>query len=1055
VSKIFSSLLAGRGKGSVLIGVFCVSVILLLSVGAGLAFSCSSPEVDFGGVQPEDTTQTSLGPLYAIVRTNGSDVEWQVEWSESNGGPWMPVPNGSGSILGTEIEASPKTGVITGLIPETLYFVRIKLKNNCSPVFEEVKSFETVSVVPIAGKIHISDVTGTSAHVGESVLPKARETHWRFEYATSLSVLEGGGGTPGPEGVIPSSEASEEFYSIDGELTGLTPSNPSAPTVYYVRTVVENEPEPGVKKRGVSPITSFESGGEPAADTFATHALHDGHVRALGSVLPHGYSTQYYFEYVTQGAFESGQWASAQRTPAVDAGSGEFEEGENKFPTTLVGEDFTSLEGGRTYRYRLVAVNQSGDGVGGEQVFVAPVTSAEGTEACPNEQLRTGLSARLPDCRAYEQVTPVEKGGTMDIGTYGNIVDEPMVGEDGDHVFLHAPGTQWGGNPDPKISNYVFSRTPAGWETVSVTPSSEVGGLSYTPSVFSPDLTEIGVEAGWKTTPQNASSSVELESGKPGGPYSLVASIPRADVPTHGMWAAAAADGSKLIVQSTDHELAGVFTGTSSEGEDLYEWSDGHIAQANVLSNGEKVGTCGANMVRGYEDFQQEGSPSTSSPHAVSADGSRVFFEAVPGSNCSASPHLFLRLDGSETVDIGEYRFLAANAEGTELLLEKKINAEHGELTLYNIDERSARPLLTIGDNKEIGVDQHLVVSADMTAFYFRSSERLTNEAPPLSPASEVLGGNDIYRYDIGTASLTFVAQVGGSNERGGGYSVSPDGRFFYFASKEVGGVPAGSTNVNQVYRYDSAENTIVCMSCASSSDPEPKLGAYFLFGKFLHGDGVPSLNIASSDGDIVFFDSTAELVPQDVDGEVAPDPSLTSEHVEFDRSPSSDTYEWRADDVHGCGQVQGCLSLISSGTGGFRNELLGTTPSGDDVFFLTHESLAAQDTDTAGDIYDARVDGGFPGPVVRPVECENSACSTPLPLPNDATPSSFTFTGTETPIPHTKQPSESKVRKKKPLKKCPKGKKLNHEKCVKTKTKQSRSKTRKPVPAGHKGDKK
>lgn len=34
---------------------------------------------------------------------------------------------------------------------------------------------------------------------------------------------------------------------------------------------------------------------------------------------------------------------------------------------------------------------------------------------------------------------------------------------------------------------------------------------------------------------------------------------------------------------------------------------------------------------------------------------------------------------------------------------------------------------------------------------------------------------------------------------------------------------------------------------------------------------------------------------------------------------------------------------------------------NGSDVFFLTDALLVPQDTDSAGDIYDARIGGGFP----------------------------------------------------------------------------------------------
>ena len=57
--------------------------------------------------------------------------------------------------------------------------------------------------------------------------------------------------------------------------------------------------------------------------------------------------------------------------------------------------------------------------------------------------------------------------------------------------------------------------------------------------------------------------------------------------------------------------------------------------------------------------------------------------------------------------------------------------------------------------------------------------------------------------------------------------------------------------------------------------------------------------------------------------------------------------------------QVQGCLALITSGRGGHLNLLLGSAEEGRDVFVYTGSQLIPSDTDTAGDIYDARIDGG------------------------------------------------------------------------------------------------
>src|ERR1700734_1723296 len=44
-------------------------------------------------------------------------------------------------------------------------------------------------------------------------------------------------------------------------------------------------------------------------------------------------------------------------------------------------------------------------------IWLGNVAPAAGAAACPNAQFRSGASEHLPDCRAYEQVSPVEKDG--------------------------------------------------------------------------------------------------------------------------------------------------------------------------------------------------------------------------------------------------------------------------------------------------------------------------------------------------------------------------------------------------------------------------------------------------------------------------------------------------------------------------------------------------------------------------------------------------------------------------------------------------------------------
>ena len=193
----------------------------------------------------------------------------------------------------------------------------------------------------------------------------------------------------------------------------------------------------------------------------------------------------------------------------------------------------------------------------------------------------------------------------MDIGTYANTVNEEAVGADGEHLELRAAGVNWGSSADSKATAYFFTRTASGWRMVSATPQPEAGEDTYDAKIFNADLTETGLEVDYHPTPVTFSEDVELKTGPPGGPYATVVSIPHNGGVEGGAWAAAAANGSKMIIRTDDYALPGHQTETTS-GSDLYEWSGGSLRQLNVLSNGAKISACGARMADGSERYGQE-----------------------------------------------------------------------------------------------------------------------------------------------------------------------------------------------------------------------------------------------------------------------------------------------------------------------------------------------------------------------------------------------------------------------------------------------------------------
>jgi hypothetical protein len=619
---------------------------------------------------------------------------------------------------------------------------------------------------------------------------------------------------------------------------------------------------------------------------------------------------------------------------------------------------------------------------------------AAAAAACSNAVSRVGRSAGLPDCRAYELVTPADLGRMQDMTFTED--DHAVPSSDGEQLALEAGGTPLEPGPDVEGSADVFSRTAEGWVMTSATaPGASADHLRM--ELFSPDLSQVALVS-YTALNEVEESESALEVGPVGGPYTPVAKIPDGDVREFlgaNAGAAGAPAFSDVLFSSNDHELLppgpertvaeGTVTGTS----DLYDWSDGRLRLVNVTSGGSLASPCGAQLGEGLN------SEAPGAVGAVSADGSKVFFTSPePGSACQEPSRLYMRVDGIRTVEVSapqgvsiepsERRRVIYNGAtpddsevffntSTPLTAAAKASPGH-DLYEYNTVTDALTLIASDVPTENSGEDRKVVVSEDGSTVYYERE----NGA----------GGVEIYRYEVATGRTSEVARAHiplGEDERS---YTTPNGEYLLFASvgpaggDGVEGEPRGAGGHNEWYRYDNATESVMCVSCGVGAAPangemvEPGLK---IAQPLEPQDEVPDRPVPmSEDGQEVFFQSSARLVPQD-------------------KNDAFDVYEWEADGAGGCEVSVGCTYLLSSGEDVGPSLFLGASKNGEDVFFSSASQLAPEATPEFTNIYDARVDGGFPLPVGETVcsSCRGAGSVPPL----SSVPASGSFEGAGNPF--------------------------------------------------------
>jgi len=275
------------------------------------------------------------------------------------------------------------------------------------------------------------------------------------------------------------------------------------------------------------------------------------------------------------------------------------------------------------------------------------------------------------------------------------------------------------------------------------------------------------------------------------------------------------------------------------------------------------------------------------------------------------------------------------------------------------------------GAASHANVENVVNVSEDGSRVYFVAHGVLAANLGT-NDATAVAGDNNLYVWEKDAThpagQTTFVAKLE-ANDVNGAQSTA-DGRYLVFNTTNR--LRTSDTDeATDVYRYDADTGALLRLSTDASGTGgnQPGFAASLAGGRAM-----------TSDTSTVIFETAEALSPADTDG-------------------VTDVYAWH----------EGQVSLISNGGAG----ALGITSSGQDIFFGTEQPLTAGDSGTEGDIYDARIDGGFP--VRTPVPCSGEACQgpiTPQPQPPGAS-ASAAFNGPGSPLTAETPPANPKPKPK------------------------------------------
>lgn len=768
------------------------------------------------------------------------------------------------------------------------------------------------------------------------------------------------GATPGFAGAQSVSCADTNgtnLVPVEADATGLEPL-----TTYHLRLRASNA-DGSDEAEAATFITETAP---PQVVATSVSGVDDTSATLEAKINPGSAATTYHFEYLTLAEYEAAtpgeEFADATSTPeSASIGADNQAHGAS---ATIAGLDpFTA------YRFRVVATNEKAlGGVAGPATAfkTLPVT---GPESCPNAAVRAQQgSTYLPECRAYEIVnTP-----GLDLGDVNRI---PFMSDDGNAIAYLSVGAANDALGAGVSSISLARRGVNGWESTSADPFAtgvSNAGTGFTGvKAFSTDLSRLVVDA---LLPMNTADTDGISDY-----YRVDIGVGTSTLMTQKenqfpiIMGGASLDLERIVFIGASGAVNGIWVsdGTNRELMSKYPNEEAVLPGQAAFSSpqferGKDIGGSGNT---GTAPFVQRGGA-----HGVSDDARRVYFTDFSGKIyvrdvVPSTPRTLAVSVSSRTGDVGTSypaTFISATHDGGSAYFHSSAQLTDGATPgggIYRFDLATDSVTQVTPDAGPGGFDiRGSIVSDDQSHVYFTSNAALAGDAQA--------GDTNVYAWTSGDG-FRFIAKVGNNTPL---TRVTPDGRYLLLmTSTSIDGAPNNDSQA--LYRYDYANDEVVCVSCRP--DGTPSRGAAYIDAQSVGQPGASLIrNRALSFDGRVAFTSTDRLVAGD-------------------QTSAMDVYLYH----------DGTVSLLSSGreeTGSFVGDI---SDDGKSVSILTRAPLVGADRDAKEyDAYDAYVGGGFLEAPPAPAPCEGEACrGSASSTPGAAAPTTPSFIGPGNPRPCAK----------------------------------------------------